>query len=58
MWKDRRPTGHKPTEETVAEKAIEVRDKSIRQLIDELVSGTQELKALYTGDERDRPHPA
>lgn len=54
MWKDRRPTGHKATEETRAEVEIEQRDKSIRELLDELVSGTQELKSLYTGDKSDR----
>lgn len=53
----RRRAGHKE-EETVSEKAIDRRDKSIRVLLDELVSGTQELKSLYTGDERDRPEPA
>ncbi len=57
MWKDRRPTGHKPTEETSAEVAINQRDKSIRELIDELVSGTQELKSLYTGDKNVRNQP-
>ncbi len=58
MWKDRRPAGHKPVEETVAEKAIDTRDKSIRHLLDELISGTQELKSLYTGDKNERPDPA
>ena len=55
MWKDRRSTGHKESEMTVAETSIERRDKSIRELIDELVSGTQELKSLYTGD-KNAPH--
>ena len=60
MWKDRRPTGHKATEETASEMEIEQRDKSIRELLDELVSGTQELKSLYTGDKNapGRPNPA
>ena len=55
MWKDRRPTGHKATEESESEMVIDQRDKSIRELLDELVSGTQELKALYTGDKDARP---
>ena len=58
MWKDRRPTGHKDMEPTASETAIERRDKSIRQLIDELVSGTQELRTLYRGDASDHPKPA
>lgn len=45
MWKDRRPT--QKMDKTVSEVAIERRDRSIRDLIDELVVGTQELKALY-----------
>lgn len=56
MWKDRRPK-----EDTVAEVEIDQRDRSIRELLDELVSGTQELKSLYTGDKKDarkRPNPA
>lgn len=58
MWKDRRPTGHKPTKETRAEVEIDQRDKNIRELLDELVSGTQELKSLYTGDKSGKPKPA
>lgn len=54
MWKDRHSTGHKNTSQTVSEMSIETRDKSIRALIDDLVSGTQELKSLYAGDEGDR----
>ena len=54
MWKDRRPTGHKHMEQTVSETSIERRNKSIRELIDELVSGTQELKSLYTGEKNDQ----
>ena len=58
MWKDRHPSGHKPSEETASEAAIDQRDKSIRELLDELVSGTQELKSLYTGEKNDRTRPA
>lgn len=46
MWKDRHPTGHNKVE-AASEASIERRDKTIRELIDELVSGTQELKLLY-----------
>ncbi len=53
MWKDRRPAGHKHMEKTVSEISIERRDKTIRELIDELVSGTQQLKSLYTGEKKD-----
>ena len=53
MWKDRRPAV-----ETNAEATIAQRDKSIRELIDELVAGTQELKSLYTGEPNDRTKPA
>ena len=58
MWKDRRPTGHKDTQEAASEMEIDQRDKSIRELLDELVSGTQELKSLYTGDKNGKPKPA
>lgn len=58
MWKDRRPVGHRGDNVTDSEAAIDKRDKSIRVLIDELVSGTRELKSLYTGDKDDRPEPA
>lgn len=54
MWKDRRPAGHKVDEGVAVPASIETRDKSIRALIDELVSGTQELKSLYTGEDNDR----
>lgn len=62
MWKDRHSAGHKDAEHTVSEKSIDSRDKGIRDLIDELVSGTQELKSLYTGEtnvpRRSGPDPA
>ncbi len=32
---------------TVSELSIDRRDQTIRQLIDELVNGTKELKSLY-----------
>lgn len=52
MWKERRLAGH--SEVSTSEASIESRDKSIRELIDELVSGTLELKSLYsTGDAND-----
>lgn len=54
MWKDRHPAGHKDREHTATETSIDRRDKSIRDLVDELVSQTEELKSLYTGD-RDAP---
>jgi hypothetical protein len=54
MWKDRRRAGHnmhKPTSEA----AIDRRDKTIRDMIEELVKGTQELKQTYAlGDDLDR----
>lgn len=53
MWKDRRPAGHKEMQQD-SEDVIERRDKSIRELLDELVSGTQELKSLYTGEKNVR----
>lgn len=46
MWKDRRPAGQE-VGKTTSEAAIERRDQTIRDLIDELVVGTQELKSLY-----------
>lgn len=59
MWKGRRPAGHKEDAVTNSERVIERRDKSIRVLIDELVSGTQELRSLYTGEDTgEEPHPA
>ena len=59
MWKGRRPAGHKGDTVTNSERVIERRDKTIRILIDELVSGTQELRSLYTGEDKgEKPHPA
>ncbi len=52
MWKDRRPAGHDMTK-TVSEVSIDRRDQTIRQLIDELVDGTKELKSLYGKKEGD-----
>lgn len=57
MWKDRRPTGKKENK-MASELELERRDKSIRELLDELVSGTQELKSLYTGEKKNGPKPA
>lgn len=47
MRKDRRPTGH-DVHKAITETTIDNRDRTIRELIDELVSGTQELKLLYS----------
>lgn len=57
MWKRRNPDRliHKSQSET----SIERRDKTLRSLVDELVTGTQELKSLlYPGEPRnDQPNP-
>ena len=58
MLKDRRPTGHKEADRITSEDALDRRDKTIRKLIDDLVSGTQELKSLYGGDNNARPEPS
>lgn len=47
MWKIRRPTEHPLTD---TEKVINTRDRTIRDLIDDLVNGTRELQKLYTRD--------
>ena len=54
MWKDRRPAGHDP-HKAVSEVSIDRRDQTIRQLIDELVDGTKELKRLYGKGDDDNP---
>lgn len=54
MWK--RPD---PEKVTVSETSINRRDKTIRSLVDELASGTQELKALlYPEGKDENPKPA
>lgn len=54
MWK--RATPEKVSD---SEHAINRRDKTIRNLVEELASGTQELKSLlYPGEKNDRPKPA
>ncbi len=52
MWKPRTP------EKTDKEEIIERRDVGIRDLIDELVEGTQQLKSLYKKEHDDRTKPA
>jgi hypothetical protein len=56
MWKDRRPAEPDMTR-TSTEAAIDRRDRTIREMIDELVRGTRELKATYEGGPSDRPKP-
>ncbi len=59
MWKARRPSKEEARADT--EDRIERRDNSIRDLIDELVSGTLQLKSIYPGPgdkKKDDPKPA
>jgi hypothetical protein len=55
MWKHR-PTANPMTKST-SEEAINRRDRTIREMIDELVRGTRELKATYEGGSSERPKP-
>lgn len=52
MWK--RPN---PEKVTVSESSINRRDKTIRNLIEELTSGTEELKSLIQSEGKDDRHP-
>lgn len=52
MWK--RPH---PEKVSKSEVVINRRDKTIRGLVDELASGTQELKSLLYPEEKDERHP-
>lgn len=54
MWKRRIPE-----KVTTSEASINRRDKTIRSLIDELASGTEELKSLiYSEGKDEHPKPA